>query len=185
MNFHYISYADTILGIDKKSFIVIVAICLLLALLMTYFYIAITFVNKNSVKIVERFSKYKKTLEPGIHIIVPFIDKVVGVINTSQSILVCEKEITFFANDKRIDANYSIVYSIVAPSDYFYSSNDIKGLIEVHVSKVLSSYFADVKIKSSKNLYSLVSERLISMLNEECKEVGIKITDLVFMNIKE
>src|SRR3970040_1245302 len=53
-----------------------IVVLLFIVLLVVYVAMAIKIVQQHEQGLVERFGRYRKTLDPGFHMIVPFIEKI-------------------------------------------------------------------------------------------------------------
>ena len=78
-------------------------------------------VSQNHVQLVERFGKYVKTLESGLHVLTPFVEKVIADISLAMQNLVFDADAV--TKDKvLVKVRANLVYSIDGASvtKYFY-----------------------------------------------------------------
>ncbi len=91
------------------------------------FLIALSVVSKAVKKIsqyerglVERFGRYKETLEPGLHFIVPFADQVAARVDMRESVLDIEPQAVITKDNVTVTVDAVIYYQVVDPKAIRY-----------------------------------------------------------------
>lgn len=149
-------------------------------------------VKENEEAIVERFGEFYKKLTPGLHILVPFIDKLKGLqdpnnhkkfinygkIKKTEEIFHFPKDDrVFFAKDKsqlklRAEISYQILdaYKAVYEVDYLFDA------LNQLCSGILQSRLIDAPddINQIDYLHTL-TKNLVSPCNDYCQKWGVKI----------
>jgi regulator of protease activity HflC (stomatin/prohibitin superfamily) len=141
-------------------------------------------VQQNRVQIVQRFGKYANTLDSGLNLIVPVIDKVVADISLAMQNQIYQ--IDTVSKDKvsiRLKAN--LIYSIdrASVTKYYYELNNpletLTSIVENYVRSYVSSQTHEELLERREE----ISEYLIKHLDEKMKVWGIKISSFQVMDI--
>lgn len=171
---------QTVFGMSRAVFFVVVIASLLILLALFYLYLSIVFVDANTVKIVERNGKFKKTISSGFSFIVPVIDKVVASIPTTKQTYHSK---SFFEvqslNGKVI--NYSIVYKVIDFPRYYYSSANINDFIDATFTKNLYQFFGKVKEFDFSLSKKIDEEKVLNSLSSCSRNAGIEVQSITFL----
>ena len=82
---------------------------------------SIKIVNTGSLYIVERLGQYYKTLEPGWHLIIPFVDYVRKRVSTKQQILDVPPQNVITKDNVKISVDNVIFYKMLNAKDAVYN----------------------------------------------------------------
>jgi regulator of protease activity HflC (stomatin/prohibitin superfamily) len=141
-------------------------------------------VQQNRVQIVQRFGKYANTLDSGLSLIVPLIDKVVADISLAMQNQIFQVDTV--TNDKvsiRLKAN--LVYSIdrARVTDYYYKLSNPLETLTSFVENYVRSYVSSQTHEELLERREEISEYLIKHLDEKMSVWGIKISSFQVMDI--
>ena len=81
---------------------------------------SIRLVSTRSAEIVERLGKYSKTLGPGLHVLVPFLDKVAYKRDLKEESIEVPPQECFTADNVRVEVDGVIYLSVVNPENASY-----------------------------------------------------------------
>src|SRR3712207_1050659 len=87
---------------------------------------SIKIVNTGYLYVVERFGQYHRTLEPGWHFIIPFVDFVRRKISTKQQILDIQPQNVITKDNVKISIDNVIFYKVLNSKDAVYNIEDYK-----------------------------------------------------------
>jgi regulator of protease activity HflC (stomatin/prohibitin superfamily) len=156
----------------------IIAAVLLLLLLMS-----IKVVNTGYQAIIERFGQFYKTLEPGWHMTIPFVDFVRRRVTTKQLILDIEPQSVITKDNVKISIDNVIFYKIMNAKDAVYN-------IEFYKSGIIYSTITNMRnIVGNMTLDEVLSGRdkinsvLLEVIDEVTDAYGIKILSVEIKNI--
>lgn len=141
-------------------------------------------VQQNTVKIIERFGKYSKTIDSGLNVIVPFLDKPAATISLALQNL--HEEVDAVTKDKvvvKIEANlvYHVDRKLV--KEFYYELADAMTTVRDYVENYMRSHVA------AKTHEELLSEReefslyLIDSLDDILIKWGIRLVSFQVINI--
>nr|WP_222927561.1 SPFH domain-containing protein [Biomaibacter acetigenes] len=92
-------------------------IIILLVFLLVILLSSIKIVNTGYVYIVERLGQFYKVMEPGWHLIIPFIDHVRAKISTKQQILDIEPQSVITKDNVKISVDNVIFFKVLNARD--------------------------------------------------------------------
>jgi len=145
---------------------------------------ALKIVQQNHVQLVERFGKYVRTLESGLHIITPIFDRVVTNISLAQQNLTFN--IDTVTKDKvivRLKAN--LIYAIDRESvvSFFYELSNGVETLSSFVENYVRSYVSSQTHEELLERREEISDYLIKHLDVKMKAWGLKINSFQVMDI--
>ncbi len=100
-----------------------IIVSIFILFIIVTFVCGIKVIKAGEVGVVERLGKFKKTIQPGVNIITPFIDKVRIVSVKSNTI--SNSIIWVTSDEKAIKFEFSVTYRVVDPVKACYNINDL------------------------------------------------------------
>ncbi|MDZ4839742.1 MAG: SPFH domain-containing protein [Bacteroidota bacterium] len=135
--------------------------------------------------LIERFGKYRKFAHPGLHIILPFIDKMVQINVTEKMVDAQKQEIITIDNlNAHVDAQvyYKIREDEISVKNSQYNVQNIESQI-VNLSRTtLRNIIGTLTLKSANSERMRINKDLVSVLKDETSRWGI---DIVRAELKE
>ena len=141
------------------------------------------FVPTKNAYIVERFGKYLRTLEPGFHAIVPFIDKVADRINLKEMTIDVPPQYCFSKDEINLQVDGVIYMSVEDPSKASY------GIVDYHDAAVqlarttTRSVIGTLDLERTFEERDLVSSKVVEVLNSAGQAWGIRVHRFEIKNI--
>jgi regulator of protease activity HflC (stomatin/prohibitin superfamily) len=158
--------------------IAIIAFILFVLVLMS-----IKVVNTGYQFVAERFGQFYKVLEPGWHILIPFVDFVRRRVSTKQQILDIEPQNVITKDNVKISIDNVIFYKVMNAKDAIYN-------IESYTSGIIYSTITNMRnIVGNMTLDEVLSGRdvinleLLKVIDEITDAYGIKILSVEIKNI--
>ncbi|MFU0800415.1 MAG: SPFH/Band 7/PHB domain protein [Xylanivirga thermophila] len=156
---------------------------ILLAIILISVLLSIKVVNTGYVFVVERFGQFYKVLEPGWHMVLPYVDFVRARISTKQQILDIEPQSVITKDNVKISIDNVIFYKVMNARDAVYN-------IESYRSGIIYSAITNVRnIVGSMTLDEVLSGRdqinreLLTIVDNITDSYGIKIMSIEIKNI--
>jgi|GEM_PF-3460401 len=125
--------------------------------------------------IVERLGVYNCTLEAGLHFVFPFIDRVVGVISTSERDMSIPTASYITRDDQKIQVEAKIMFQIFDAKLFHYGLKSIEDSITQKISDNLKNQLYKISYDSFGDELERVTEILIEDANMELRAAGVKI----------
>jgi regulator of protease activity HflC (stomatin/prohibitin superfamily) len=141
------------------------------------------FVPTKNAYIVERFGKYQRTLEPGFHAIVPFIDKVADRVNLKEMTIDVPPQYCFSKDEINLQVDGVIYMSVEDASKASY------GIVDYHDAAVqlarttTRSVIGTLDLERTFEERDIVSSKVVEVLNSAGQAWGIRVHRFEIKNI--
>lgn len=138
------------------------------------------YVPKNHVGIVEKMGKYNRTVNAGIHFVIPFIERIANIVPlTPQTINTFPSPIILSDNTTQ-RVMFQIDYEVVNPKNFTYEVADAKYALEMFVITAARNIFGEV----DRFFFDEHQEALTRDINFFCKSqnevFGVKIIKISY-----
>ncbi|NFE18555.1 SPFH domain-containing protein [Clostridium botulinum] len=151
-------------------------IIFILFLLITTIIASIKIVNTGYVYVVERLGKYHRTLEPGWHIIIPYVDFVRQRISTKQQILDIEPQSVITKDNVNISIDNVIFYKILDPKAAVYNIENYQaGIVYSSITNmrnIVGNMTLDEILSTGREE---INKKLLAIIDEVTDAYGIKV----------
>lgn len=156
----------------------IIFVIILLFIIMFFISAGIKIVPAKSVFIIERYGAYNRTLQPGLYFIMPFVDRVVNVVDLSQREYRTNEGIFRTFDDISLSLKIKISYIVIDPKLYHYAfSKDLYNIQEIAFdnirSLILKNTMKDIKLDLRD-----VEEKLTVIITETVRTWGLNILEV-------
>nr|WP_188882017.1 SPFH domain-containing protein [Alicyclobacillus cellulosilyticus] len=161
---------------------VIVLVLILLAILVVLRGIRI--IPQQRVAIVERLGKYHATLHPGVNLVVPFIDRVVRVLDLRTQQVVVPPQMVITKDNVQIQIDTVFFYTIVDPKMATYNiANVVQGIQNItaaNIRQVVGKMELDETLAGREK----ISLALRTALDEVTESWGVRIDRVEIVDIQ-
>ena len=100
----------------------------------TYIYRSFRIIDEGQVALVERFGKYQKTMEPGINIVLPFIDRVALVKSSREQVLEMPPQPCMTSDNVSLNVSGAMYWQIVDLQKARYNIEDVDQSLQISLS---------------------------------------------------
>jgi len=158
-----------------------IAVLVLLAVVVFYLVRAIRLVPQGYNHTVERFRRYIRTLEPGLALIVPFIDSVGHKVNVMERVLEVESQEVITRDNAMVRVDGIAFFQVVDAAKAAYEINDLENAI-------LTLTMTNIRtvMGSMDNLLSQrdeINHRLLSVVDQAAMAWGVKVNRIDIKDI--
>ena len=159
-------------------FIIVVIVLAIIILLSS-----IKVVNTGYLYVVERFGQFNKVLEPGWHILLPFVDYVRKKVSTKQQILDVPPQSVITKDNVRISVDNVIFFKLLNAQDAVYNIEDYKSGIIYSATTNMRNIIGNMTLDEVLSGRDKINQDLLSIIDEVTDAYGIKILSVEIKNI--
>lgn len=161
---------------------IIIVIVLLVFFLVTAIS-SIKIVNTGYVYILERLGQFKRVMEPGIHLTIPFIDFIRRKISTKQQILDIEPQNVITKDNVKISIDNVIFYKVLDAKSAVYNIDNYKNGIVYSTITNMRNIVGEMALDEVLSGRDRINSRLLEIIDEVTDAYGIKILSVEIKNI--
>ena len=133
--------------------------------------------------VVQRLGKYHKTLQPGLNILIPFIDNVAHKVTTKDIVLDIPSQEVITRDNAVIVANAVAYINIVAPEKAVYGVENYVIAIQTLVQTTLRSIVGEMDLDSALSSRDLIKSKLKGMISDDIADWGIVLKTVEIQDI--
>ena len=171
---------NSILGILGGGGIVMVV---LIALIIFTIFKAVRIVPQGYKWVVQRLGKYQQTLEPGLTLIIPFIDRVSYKVTTKDIVLDIPSQEVITRDNVVIIANAVAYINIIRPDKAVYGIEDyeygIRNLVQTSLRSIIGEMDLDNALSSRDEIKALLK----NAISEDIADWGITLKTVEIQDI--
>ena len=133
---------------------------------------------------VERFGRYTRTLDPGLNLILPFIERIGARMNVMEQVLDIPTQEVITKDNASVSADAVAFYQVLNPAQAAYQisnlNNAIQNLTMTNIRSVMGSMDLDELLSNRE----VINERLLRVVDEAVGPWGIKVTRVEIKDIQ-
>ncbi len=176
------------------SFFIFLMVLVLLAIIVIAKSIQI--IPQSETRIIERLGRYHATLNPGINIIIPFIDKakeIVAVrtgryvytstIDLREQVYDFDKQNVITKDNVQTEINALLYFQIVDPFKAVYEINNLPNAIEKLTQTTLRNIIGELELDETLTSRDTINTRLRAVLDDATDKWGVKVNRVELQDI--
>ena len=144
---------------------------------------SIKIVNTGYLYVVERFGQFYKVLEPGWHLIIPFVDYVRKKVSTKQQILDVPPQSVITKDNVKISVDNVIFYKLLNARVAVYNIEDFRSGIVYSSTTNMRNIIGNMTLDEVLSGRDKINQDLLSIIDEVTDAYGIKILSVEIKNI--
>lgn len=164
------------------EFIIFIGILALLILPVAL--ISVKVVNTGQVFVLERFGQYYKTLRPGWHITLPFVDFIRKKISMKQQILDIQPQKVITKDNVNLFVDNVIFYQVLDARDAVYNIEDYMSGIMYSSITNMRNIIGDMTLDEVLTGRDRINSKLLDIIDSVTDAYGIKILSVEIKNIE-
>ena len=156
---------------------------LLLALVVVFVVEGVRVVPQQSAWVIERLGKYSGTLEPGLNIIVPFIDRVAYKHSLKEVPLDVPEQVCITRDNTQLAVDGIIYYQVTDPRLASYGSSDYIAAITQLAQTTLRSEVGKMELDKTFESRDVINHQVVAVLDEAGRTWGVKVLRYEIKNL--
>ena len=173
------------------TFLIVIVVLAVIVLKKT-----IVIIPQSETKIIERLGKYYQTLEPGINVIIPFIDKAKDMVAMARGRYVLTDRIdlreqvydfpsqnVITKDNIQMEINALLYFQIVDPFKAVYEINNLPNAIEKLTQTTLRNIIGDMELDQTLTSRDIINTKLRAVLDDATNKWGIKVNRVELQDI--
>jgi len=144
---------------------------------------AIRIVPQQSAYVVERLGRYTKTLQPGFHTLIPFVDAVVYKQDLREQAIPVEPQDCFTMDNVRVRVDGVIYLSVGNPENASYGVTNYRRAAIQLAQTTTRSVIGRMELDTTFQERALISRSVVDVLSEVEEAWGIKVHRYEIKNI--
>ena len=148
---------------------------LLFLVLIFKFFRSIRLVPTQSAYIVERLGKYSRTLNPGFHALVPFVDKVTYILDLKEETVDVPPQECFTRDEVQVEVDGVIYISVIDPVKASYGVTDYSFAAMQLAQTTTRSVIGTLELDRTFEERELISAKVVEVLEKAGQTWGIRV----------
>ena len=132
---------------------------------------------------VESFGRYMRTMTPGLHIILPFVERVGARVNVRETVLDVHSQEVITKDNAMVTADGVVFYQVLDAARSAYEVNDLErailNLTMTNIRTVMGSMDLDQLLSQRDE----INHRLLSVVDAATNPWGVKVTRIEIKDI--
>ncbi|MDH4200130.1 MAG: SPFH domain-containing protein [Spirochaetia bacterium] len=144
---------------------------------------SIRIVPTQSAYIVERLGKYHSTLHAGLHILIPFLDKVSFIQDLKEETIEVPPQMCFTRDNVQIEVDGVIYISVLDAQKASYGITDYRFAAIQLAQTTMRSVFGTLELDATFEERELINSKIVAVLSEVGATWGIRVHRYEIKNI--
>lgn len=157
---------------------------------------SLVIISQSETRIIERLGKYYATLQPGINVIIPFIDRakeIVSIrsgryvytssIDLREQVYDFDRQNVITKDNIQMQINALLYFQIVDPFRAVYEINNLPNAIEKLTQTTLRNIIGEMELDQTLTSRDTINTKLRSVLDDATNKWGIKVNRVELQDI--
>ena len=160
----------------------------IVVLALVFAKMSIVIISQSETKIIERLGKYYATLQPGINIIIPFIDHAKDIvalragrytytnsIDLREQVYDFDRQNVITKDNIQMQINALLYFQIIDPFKAVYEINNLPNAIEKLTQTTLRNIIGEMELDQTLTSRDTINTKLRAVLDDATNKWGIKV----------
>jgi regulator of protease activity HflC (stomatin/prohibitin superfamily) len=156
--------------------VLVVVLALVTIFVVTGLARSVRIVPQASALIIERLGRYSRTLSAGLHVLIPFIDRVRAGVDLREQVVSFPPQPVITSDNLVVSIDTVIYFQVTSPKDAVYEiANYITGIEQLTVT-TLRNVIGSLDLEQTLTSRDQINRRLSGVLDETTGRWGIKVS---------
>lgn len=162
----------------------LIVVVIFAILVITTISMGVRLVPQGSKWVVQRLGKYHKTLNPGLNILIPYVDNVAYKVTTKDQVLDIHSQEVITMDNAVILANAVAFINVVSPEKAVYGVENYHLAIQNLVQTSLRSIIGEMALDSALSSRDAIKSKLKEAISDDISDWGITLKTVEIQDIK-
>ena len=162
----------------------LIVVVIFAILVITTISMGVRLVPQGSKWVVQRLGKYHKTLNPGLNILIPYVDNVAYKVTTKDQVLDINSQEVITMDNAVILANAVAFINVLSPEKAVYGVENYHLAIQNLVQTSLRSIIGEMALDSALSSSDSIKTKLKEAISDDISDWGITLKTVEIQDIK-